>query len=332
MATSMPFNKNKIASLAPTLIGAGLILLAPACRKQIVVGPGVSFSLADPSTLPARLSIDLTYHGGHLYLPAEVNGTAAGMFMLDTGSSLTVIGRGAAQRLGLPEARRGSTRGVGGYEQFNFRRVRSVSVSGLGLPPKDLACLSLARFRKPFGIAINGIVGFPDLGAAPFTIDHQEAKLHLMRRDLFEPPDGAHRNALTFQSGLPTVWARLSGNRRIRLLIDTGDDGHLTLPPWCAKAWPDIIGLPITGTGKTMGIGGIVDGIRTWVTSLEIFGIELQYVPVNFDAAPEGQSPTRQATGRIGNSLLQHFGLTFDPAKRVVWTQWRPEGAPPALH
>ena len=265
----------------------------------------------------------MTNNSGHLFVPATINGDPVGMFMLDTGSSLTVIGQGTAARMSLPETGSGTAMGIGGPENFTYRRVQSIAIGGLQLTESRLACLSLARFRRPIGIAVNGVVGFTALQHVPFAIDQQSSTLTVYSPESFRPPADGRAEPMSINGGIPAVMAQVGDGHQVRLIVDTGDMTHLTLPRWCLDRWPDIAAVPSTGHGRSVGVGGSVDGIRTWVSVLKIFGLQLNGVQVSFDPQPFAQGRP-VAIGRIGNGLLKHFRLTFDARKRVVWSQWRP--------
>ena len=280
--------------------------------------------MSQPQSLPHALTIHTTISEGHLFVPATVNGNRAGMFMLDTGSSLTVIGQGTAERMSLPESGSGTAMGIGGPEKFSYRVIESIAIGDLTLTESRLACLSLIRFRRPVGIAINGVIGFPALKRVPFTVDQQAATLTVYSPDSFRPPEDAHAERLLTGGGIPSILARVGNDHPVRLILDTGDMAHLMLPRWCLDQWPDIAAVPSTGHNRSVGVGGTVDGIRAWVSALKIFGLQLNGVQVSFDPQPMARGQ-QLAIGRIGNGLLKHFRLTFDARRNVVWAQWRPD-------
>ena len=244
--------------------------------------------------------------------------------MLDTGSSLTVIGQGTAERMSLPESGGGTAMGIGGPEKFSYRHINSIAIGELTLTESRLACLSLFRFRRPVGIAINGVIGFPALQYVPFAIDQQTATLTVFSPDSFRPPGDGHAEPLSIDGGIPSVLARVGNDHQVRLILDTGDMSHLTLPRWCLDRWPDIAAVSSTGHNRSIGVGGTVDGIRTWASALKIFGLQLNGVEVSFDPQPMARG-RRVAIGRVGNGILKHFRLTFDVRRRIVWAQWRPD-------
>ncbi len=278
--------------------------------------PGAAAPNAD------RVVIPLLLHDDMLYVRSHVNGTDAGMFLIDTGSALTVIGQGVAARLGLPKTRSGTALGVGGFERFTFRRVESLTIGGFPLAPRQLAGISMTRFQKPFGVAVNGIIGFPALADFAFTIDSRQSTLTLVRPRVFQPPPKSHAQPFWIRAGLPHVEAELHGGRRVPVLLDTGAHNDITLPLSLLLRWPDVVAVPSTAAGRSVGVGGEVSSLRTWLVSLRLLGKQLKHMQTSFAAPTAGRRDAD--VGRVGNNLLKHFRLTFDAETQTVWAQWQP--------
>ena len=95
-----------------------------------------AYTLAEPEALPERLDIPLARSDGYLLVPTYLNGESAGLMMIDTGASLSVIAQGVAGSLGLPKDGAGRTLGVGGFEDFDYRRAEHFSI---GQPTSTIA-------------------------------------------------------------------------------------------------------------------------------------------------------------------------------------------------
>lgn len=314
------------------------ILTADHSAAAVAPGP---FSLGEPDTLPDRLDIPLARSGGYLLVPSFLNGEAAGLMMIDTGASISVVAQGVAGSLNLPFDGTGRTVGVGGFEDFDYHRAEHFSIGQLTSPldgqrdaqrgvlqleRQRLAGLRLLRFGESLGVGLAGIVGFTDFGDVPFALDAPQRQLTLYRPRAFRPPADATRHRLHNFRKLPMVRAQLDdGNQRVEvwLIIDYGADNALTLPRAVLDRYPGVASVNASGSGRTRGVGGTVTSTQTWVNNFRVFGLDLQHIPVNFETPP----PTMRGEkliGRIGNTLLQHFRLTFHPAHGWVYAQWNP--------
>lgn len=281
------------------------------------------YSLAQPQQLPDDLAISLAARGNHLYVPVEVNGHKAGMFLLDTGSGLNAISQGVSGRLGLASMGGGRAVGIGGEATFSYRQVQSVRLDGLDLGLTRLAALDFGTFRRASGGAINGVIGFIALRMVPFTIDQRAMELTIHRPQSFHAPAGAVRETMQLRYGVPMVQVEL-GRRRGWVIVDTGGDLELSLDVGLLRRWPEILAVPSSDAGRSAGVGGEIATHRTWVRSLRLFGVELRDVPVSFEPPPQGLDRDGLVIGRVGNRLLRHYRLTFDASKGSVWGEWLP--------
>lgn len=305
--------------------------------KDRPAGAGVTYDLADPNSLPDRLDIPLIRRGGYLLIPASVNDESVGTMMIDTGASLSVIAQGVAGRIGLEKDGTGKTVGVGGIESFDYYKVRDYTIGrsetvgdvpgrALKLKSEKMAGLKLLRFGRSLGISMGGIVGFTDLADVPFSLDGARRQLTVYNPIAFRPPRQATRQRLHRYRKLPMVRAELSDGRQrveVWLIIDYGADNALTLPDTLLQRYPGVVSVHAAGTGRTRGIGGTVQSTQTWVRNFRMFDLDLQDVPVNFEPPPPSLDGPK-LIGRVGNTLLQHFRLTFHAQHGWVYAEWNP--------
>ncbi|MEM9882110.1 MAG: aspartyl protease family protein [Planctomycetota bacterium] len=306
-----------------------------------VAAPAV-YDLDERAGWPERLDIPLARSGGYLLIPAYVDGRSAGLMMIDTGATISVVAQGLAGTLGLPADGRGRTVGVGGFEDFDYRTAEAFSIGGdgvavpsgrrgalrgtLGLGPRRFASLNLLGFGRSLGVGLAGIVGFTDLAPVPFTLDAAAQTLTVHRPDAFRPAAGATRHRLHRYRRLPMVRAELDDGRQrveVWLIVDYGADTALTLPTEVVDRFPGVVSVGASGAGRTRGVGGTVESRQTWVRRFRLFGLDLRDVPVNFETPPPTMRGDR-LIGRVGNGLLQHFRLTFHASHGYVYAEWTP--------
>jgi hypothetical protein len=317
---------------------AGLLLLHGGCASGSGSGqttqpqhradtPTAAFSVNSPAQLPEALKIKLRKHRGYLFARAQINSRDAGLFMFDTGSNLNVISTGVAGRLGLPTVGSSTATGVGGTQAFKFKSVNSLEYGGLGMAGDQVAAISLHGMSNALGTSISGLIGIRALAGLPFTLDYTDSSLTIYRRDTFTPPPDAPVYPARFDFGLPVISAEVGNGHKVWLILDSGADNELTLPRKCLEDWPNIVAVTGSGGGASAGIGGSVASTRTWLGSLDIFGLKLKNTPVTFEKAPDAFARQPRPIGRIGGALLKNFRLTIDPQQRKIWAQWQPAGA-----
>ncbi len=247
--------------------------------------------------------------------------------MFDTGSNLNVISTGVAGRLGLPTVGSSQATGVGGTQAFEYRSTQSLEFGGVDMAGNKLAAISLHPMSSALGTSVSGLIGIRALAGLPFTLDYTDFTLTIYRRDTFTPPLDAPVFPARFDFGLPVVAAEVGNGHKIWLILDSGADNELTLPLKCLKDWPEIVSVSGSGAGASSGIGGSVASTRTWLGSLEVFGLTLKNTPVTFEQAPASFARQPRPIGRIGGALLKNFRLTIDSRRGQIWAQWLPAGA-----
>ncbi len=310
-----------------------VLVLLPGCAGDSPSRPSGSvppvrtaeFSVNDPAELPKSLTIKLHNHRGYLFAPTRINGKRAGMFMFDTGSSLAVVSTGVAGRLDLPTNGSGQATGVGGQQAYKYRAFESLEFGGLEVKGQRAAAISFHGMSRGIGMSVSGLIGIKQFDDLPFTLDYSDDTLTVYRRDSFTPPPGVKPFAGQFNiGGLPAIGAELGQGRKVWLILDSGADNELTLPRSCLTLWPDLVTTPGTGSGHSAGVGGTVASTYTWLDTLEVFGLTLKDMPVQFEQAPEVFNRQPRPIGRVGGAFLKNFRLTMDPQRRLIWAQWLP--------
>jgi len=311
-------------------VGTGLAGCGSASGPARNLLPQPVFRLDEPEGLPNTITIDLAEAQGYLFASAHINRRSAGLFLVDTGASITVVDTGVAGRLDLPVVGHGRASGVAGQQAFEWRGVETLSFADIvALPVGRVAALSMHQMLGGVGVSPGGVVGYGSFGTSPYTIDFPQRQLVLHRRDAFVPPAGATKLKVRRMGGVPVIEATLGAGeqRLVWLLIDTGAHNPLTLPAELRQRWPDVLAVPDHGPVQTRGVGGTVDGSGAWVSQLNALGVSLRDVPTNFEPAKGSFANAPVPVGRVGNRLLAEFVLTFDPPNGVVYVRHAPPQA-----
>ena len=304
-----------------------------ASSRGAAVQPAPTVSVLDPASLPDDVTIPLTRRYNYLFVAAHLNGRPAGQMLFDTGSTLTVVDTGLANRLQLPVAGEGRTTGIAGREDFEFRSADSLAIAGVGIDHRRLAALSMRRLlggtgrqsgSSGGGLSLGGLVGFTAFAGQPFTLDFPNNALTVHRRDAFTPPATAKRYDLVNYRGLPSIVAELAGGQEVLLILDTGANNAVSLPSHVAD-WPRILASRTAGAGAASGVGGTIQTQEGWLKHINLFDLRLSGVPVTFEPQPPGLSSPRYTVGRIGNQVLSAFTLTFHLQNRAIYIQFEPE-------
>lgn len=265
-------------------------------------GPGRTRIGNAPHTLPARLV------GHHLVLEVPLGRDGNAHFLVDTGSSVTLISPEFAERVGARLAR--SAPQV---------RVRTASGASTVLPSLTVRRLTLgqARFERVpallfdtadlsahLGVRIDGILGFPFFADTVLTLDYPRQQVTLSPD---ETPANANGPALPFnrEHGIPLVPIQWQ-EHTLLVLIDSGSDGPLNLNP---------TGLDLT----------YASGPRPGAPVSTLAGERAQQMARLAGEVRIGNhrviEPIVELTDQLsslGGEILQHFALTFDQHRGTV--------------
>lgn len=260
----------------------------------------------------------------YLFAQTHVNRRDVGLFMLDTGSNLNAITNGVANRLELPKGSSHQVTGVGGRENFTYRRIDSIHAGRLQLAADELAGLNLHQLHRYDRMSVSGILGYHAFDPHPFTIDYADKTLTIHPTHGFVPPADAYAQRYVELAGLPVIVGTLANDQKILLLVDTGAGQNVAMCDLFALQ-PGVLAVTIGGHHQTMGIGGVIAGSRSWLNTLTVFGRTLRHVDVSLEPQASALRTEQGYIGRIGNKLLKNWRLTFDPQNKMLYAQWRPQ-------
>lgn len=310
--------------LLPLLAACAVLLMLGACTF-----PSIPYLRRSPPPRPGRTSlgsklviVPTKAIGNYLVVEAKWDRSGPYHFLIDTGSSVTLVTpafakRYAAKNAPLPDA----------------PRVRVASVDGqtTELAPTSIEQIALgdARFEDVYaliydcntlsahlGVKIDGILGFPLFREALLTLDYPHGRVLLQspRNTALIPGTPIPLNDA---SKTPLISLRL-GDRTFVALIDSGSDAPLSLNP---------IGLnPAFATPPRPGstIGTLTgDRPRQVARLAETLGIgDYQLPRPVVDITDELSS--------VGGGILKNFSVTFDQEHDRVYFQRDTREAIPA--
>lgn len=199
---------------------AFLGLLAAACA-QLPESPR-------PVEIPLERQAD-----GRLFVQAMIGGVGPYPFLLDTGSSVTVLDELLVAELGLAAQHFDvKVHGVGGVRTAAAYEAVSVEVGGEVLTPPWVV-----GFNLPEATDARGVIGVDVLSQRTVEIDGA-ANLLRLGRTRYAPPAGSSvsRSTLVIDAhGLPHVEVRVNDSPGLAL-VDTGMAGMIIDPDFAARA------------------------------------------------------------------------------------------------
>ena len=267
------------------------------------------------------VEIDLVRYGDFLLVPVSINENHEGLFLLDTGSSHTIIDVEMAKQIGLEGIGEVDVKAYGGGSQVTVSPVDRLDVGGVYFLKTFVAQADLGAFRvsedKPKHCV--GMLGMDFLSQVAFTIDFLRAKLVL--HDPARRPVAAEADALVLDVrwDMPRVKLQIGTDGVSGLfVVDTGSNhtmqfsGHFASLnyEWIKKlAWTKSI---------AYGLGGVVESREITLGRVQGLNHEWKDVPVDFKRGAIDE-PTESAAGHIGVTFLQAGVMTVDVDRRKIW-------------
>lgn len=265
------------------------------------------------------VTIPLKRAGNQLCAAVRIDGKDAGWFVIDTGSSITVIDESVAKRLGF-ETELGlemstPSRGVPS-DLFRYRELQ-VGQTSMRHGVVQVANLTVVISHANFPFA--GVLGCDFLRDLPAALDFRSATLTMYSREHFNPP-GSPAFPLMFRSETPSVDASIEGHG-IPLLIDTGSNSAFDVEPVFMNLYRlSVVGRHSQFVGVADG-GGVGSVVESSFGPTRILGKDFQTI--------RAECPLKRAQGAsanagwIGDALLQDARLTFDYQMKTVWVDWQ---------
>lgn len=224
--------------------------------------------------------------------------------LLDTGSSPSMIDKGIAEKLGL----KGVPRGLALLNKnLDAQSVMLPSVDFGPISRRNLSVMvaDLSKIGKSLGTHIDAVIGLDVIGATSFTIDFQK------RRMFFHASE--ERHSASFTAGPQFIAVKVkTGNRQLRLLLDTGTS-HLVL---FRNALHNLDYDWTAVSAAERSISGVAS-YGTVVVEKALFGTD-DVGPTRASVVAGEQNVDRDFDGLIGIALLRPKRLSFDFDRQLL--------------
>jgi hypothetical protein len=267
----------------------------------------------------------LIYHYGTPWATAEVNGVG-GVFLLDTGASVTVLDSEFAERAGVLVVGEHEVIGTAGSITAGSGLAGEIAMDGQTHYERLVSIQNLAGFRAPGGRQQAGLIG------CDFFLDYNV--VFDMRRSILDvtttsaPKEGNMvQYPMMLNGGTPMIHVFFPGYPEgIPARFDTGsgyaDEGMVYLDMTRSRAEPilrDRLNRPPDATTQVISITG-TDTLNIYdFGPVRVLGKTLDTVRVVVRDQPRGAF-TDESTILITGSLLRQFDrVEMDFPRRTIW-------------
>lgn len=296
-----------VARLGRLLLAAVVLALSGGCAlwpwRREPPRPGHTTLDRRQTELPTQLL------GRYLIVEAKWEKRRPAHFIVDTGSSVTLVSPEFAQSQGIkgpagtaaPVHVRSADGGVATLPGVVLRRLKLGDALFETVPALVYDCAAISAH---LGVPIDGILGFPLFRETILTLDYPHARVLLAPR---RSPPVRPGSVVPFNNRqkTPLISVRL-GDQSFVALIDSGSDAALHLNP--LGLHPTFVSPPRAGVSVGTLTGDRPQQIGRVSEALFIGNYELDRPVVDLT----------DELSAIGGDILRYFTVTFDPERSQV--------------
>lgn len=302
----------RILTLPAAAVVSAALLALP--HEGIGAPEPATASVADTTV---RTSVPFRFDLGNLFVEVFINGTGPHDFLLDTGSPVTAMDRGLAQRLGLTIESVGTASGAGG-DSVPAGRVEGVGVrlAGEDAAPDGVYVLPLDSLMSPTSDRrVDGVVGYPFFRDRVVELDFPAGSVQVHDAKRFRYTGPGHRLPMTVRDG----WALLEavadlpdvGPTPVELMVDLGSRGNvLFTTPFVRRYRLDRALRDTARATLGMGLGGAASFLLARIDGLQIGSLWLPDVVAGFSTGKA--LPFAHFGGVLGTGILRQYRVVLD--------------------
>jgi predicted aspartyl protease len=235
----------------------------------------------------------------------QFGGDAQGRnFVIDTGTSPSILNIGVARRLGLPLSR-ARISAIGGLSETFAATVPEIRFGPLQAISVPVLVSDLSRVERDLKLPIAGILGFDILGKSSFRLDYGKKLIEFGE----VAPEGIPIE-LSIRAGLPVAEIKVGG-KSLRLLVDTGSDRMVIFG---ARSAAEGSPHPASSLPQDSAVANVVRARAVSSLEFELSGVRFHqsaYIVSN------GEEPLFD--GLLGVRSLDVRTLSLDANRRILY-------------
>lgn len=240
-----------------------------------------------------------------IVVETRLNNKGPFKFIVDTASSVTVVGQQPAEALGIRQDQNSST--SSGCCSSKILALVSMQVGGINKSKVPIVLGDLSKLSEETGTRLDGIIGSTFMEDYEIVIDYPQREI------LFEEPRRKRRLPTTFRlannANFIIVEAKLNGKGPFNLLVDTGATKTVV-----TKQIGQIFGLHKNVCGEKKALSGSFAGTTMTLSKVE----SIQIGQAKSTGVEVGVQDLEPLCRGVGEPLDGVLGYTFMKDYRVT--------------
>jgi hypothetical protein len=292
-------------------------LLLPTIYAQRIVPGRKSRNRAQ--TIPIQLG-----QRGHIFVPVRVNNSEPLWFVLDSGSSSTLLNKRLVEQLKLKVEAVGEATGAGaGADEALLVSGVTFNLSGIRLANQEVPAIDFKGLEASLGRNIDGLLGYDFIRRFVVEVDYEARVIKIYNAAKYRYSGRGESLSITTEDGHPHVRLKVTLPERAPLegkFIVDGGAGAATLE----FASPFIKRHNLLRTVKLMetkslaAIGGTVNISYGRGKNIQLGRLSLENPIIGFPQANKGSFANRRIAGLIGSRFLSRFTVIYDDVRRRI--------------
>ena len=230
------------------------------------------------------------------------------LFVIDTGSSYTLMDSAVAQQSGLTASEKGSISGAGsGRIEVDLVPGMDLEIAGLRSSGHKVVLTDLSGISQILGSKIAGVIGYDFLNKVVVTLDYPSRKVTLQPKGSFTPQNDAQIVPLRFKRRwvYVPITVKVPGQAEITddFFVDTGSGDEVNHPLIKQSS------APIRSTATGVGLGSPTQGVTGTLDYAQLGTFRIESV----SSTCCGANPDTHR--QVGSGFLKRFVTTFDYAR-----------------
>lgn len=305
-------------------------LLLFSLRAQVKDGNDQPVSIAVFPQGTHKDTVKLLSGRGLLFTDAvKINGQEVGVFLIDTGSNVSIIDANLLHEMNITESFQGLSE-VTDTRKFRFHRLKDIQIGNFKIKNHFIYAGKVSPNYPKFKQPVIGIIGGDILGKTPFTLNLNNFTLTFYKRDVFNPigessPLAIKNKLLNLgffsnanpQAGVPVIKAKLNQSITEDFLLDTAEPDEVILRSEAAMRnkklagsyqLPNIIRKP----------GSSLMQFNALINHIEIPGLTLPGKS-KFSYILFPREGYLQQESQLGYKVFKNTIISFDYEQEKIW-------------
>ncbi|MCH2205965.1 MAG: ankyrin repeat domain-containing protein [Lentisphaerales bacterium] len=305
-------------------------LLISSLSAQIKDGNDQPVSIASFPSEQHKESIQLLSGRGLLFTDAvKINGQEVGVFLIDTGSNVSIIDANLLQEMNITESFQGLSE-VTDIRKFRFHRLKDIQIGNFKVKNHFIYAGKVSANYPKFKQPVIGVIGGDILGKVPFTLNLNNFTLTFYKREVFNPIGESSKltvknkllnlgffSKANPQAGVPVIKAKLNKSITEDFLLDTAEADEVIL-----RSETAIRNKQLAGSYKLPNIirkpGSSLLQFNALINHIEIPGLALaNKSKFSYILFPREGYINQES--QLGYKVFKNTIISFDYAQEKIW-------------